>query len=310
MAGMQVALRVLSVMLAVLFSACGKSGDTPVLAVKEWRSFVIPPEGTVQPTPRSMTTGPANELAVLDTAGRVLVYSADGALLRQWKMLDVQFGKPEGIVWLKDNSLVVCDTHYHRLVWFDQNGGLIRTVGKRGEGPGDFIFPVGIAMDPAENLYVCEYGGHDRIQVFTRDGRWLREFGSAGTGPGQFQRPSGLAWFDGRVFVADAVNNRIHIFKDDGSYIGLLGAGADGKSAISFNLPYDIALGPDRAFYVIEYGAGRLSKISTTGTLLARYGSSGTDEGSFATPWGLTVDPRMRVYVADTKNRRVVWLQL
>ena len=301
LAGMRVALRVLSVLIALLVCACERPEQT--LEVKQWTAFMLPPEGAVQPTPRSMTTGPNDELAVLDTSGRVLIYEAAGKLMRQWKMLDVQFGKPEGIVWLKDNNLVVCDTHYHRLVWFDQTGALIRTVGKRGEGKSEFVFPVGIAKDPAENLYVCEYGGHDRIQVFTKDGAWLREFGSAGTGPGQFQRPSGLAWHDGRVFIADAVNNRIHIYKEDGTYHGLLGG-------TPLNLPYDIALAPDGSFYVIEYGGGRLTKLSTTGALLGRYGSSGTGEGSFATPWGLSVDSKMRVYVADTKNRRVVMLQL
>lgn len=303
-AGMVVALRVLSLLIAFFISACGKdTAGVPAIPVKTWRAWMLPPEGPVQPTPRSMTTGPHDELAVLDTSGRVLIYDEKGTLLRQWKMLDVQFGKPEGIVWLANNHLVVCDTHYHRLVWFDQNGSLIRTVGSRGEAQGQFIFPVGIAKDPAENLYVCEYGGHDRIQVFSKEGIFLREFGSSGTGPGQFQRPSGLAWHGGRVFIADAVNNRIHIYKDDGKYQGVLGTAA-------LNLPYDITLAPDGAFYVIEYGAGRLTKISTNGDLLAQYGTSGTGEGNFATPWGLTVDSKMRFHIADTKNRRIVTLGL
>ncbi len=134
--GMRVALKVLAALVAMLIAACGGADSSAKLPVTQWNAWMLPPEGAVQPTPRSMTTGPNDELAVLDTSGRVLIYDAAGKLLRQWKMLDVQFGKPEGIVWLKDNSLVVCDTHYHRLVWFDQNGGLIRTVGKRGEGEG------------------------------------------------------------------------------------------------------------------------------------------------------------------------------
>ncbi len=299
------------VLLMLAFTGCKPNGAPAKLEVKAWSSFMLPTDGAVQPTPRSLTTGPHDELAIMDTAGRILIYDAKGALLRQWKMLDVQFGKPEGIVWLKDDRIVVCDTHYRRLVWFDQQGRVLHTVGgEKGTGPSQFIYPVGICKDPAENLYVCEYGGHDRVQVFTRDGVWLREFGSAGTGPGQFQRASGLVWHEGRVFVADAVNNRIHIFKDSGEYLGLLGAGADGKSAIPFDLPYDITLGGDGALYIIEYGAGRLSRVSLEGKLLARYGTTGTGEGEFATPWGLAVDSRMRVFVADTRNRRIVTLQL
>jgi ABC-type Fe3+/spermidine/putrescine transport system ATPase subunit/sugar lactone lactonase YvrE len=297
-------------LLVVSFSGCKRGGDVPTLTVKSWRTWMLPTDGAVQPTPRSLTTGPHDELAVMDTAGRVLIYDAAGVLLRQWQMLDVQFGKPEGIVWLKDDRIVVCDTHYRRLVWFDQQGRVLKTLGQHGKGRGEFIYPVGICKDAAENLYVCEYGGNDRVQVFTRDGEWLREFGSPGTGTAQFQRPSGLAWRDGNVFVADAINNRVLVFTDAGKFLGLLGAGADGTSALIFNLPYDITLAPDGAFYVIEYGAGRLTKVSPDGKLLGRYGNSGMGEGQFATPWGLTADSRMRVLVADTKNRRIVSLQL
>jgi iron(III) transport system ATP-binding protein len=292
--------------LVLILAGCDRSGRAPTLAVKSWHAWMLPPEGPVQPTPRSLTTGPNNEVAVLDTAGRVIIYDANGTLLRQWKMLDVQFGKPEGIVWLTDGRIVVCDTHYHRLVWFDQTGKVLKTVGQRGVGNAEFVFPVGITKDQAENLYVCEYGGHDRIQVFTRDGEWLREFGEMGTGPGKFQRPSGLVWHDGRVYIADAVNNRVLVFKDSGEFLEKFG----GENAPVFDLPYDITLAPDGHLYVIEYGAGRLSKLTLSGKVIGQYAKSGSGEAEFATPWGLAVDSRMRVLVADTKNRRIVALQL
>jgi iron(III) transport system ATP-binding protein len=287
-------------------SACKQSNEAPIISVKSSRTWMLPADGAVQPTPRSLTTGPQDQLAVMDTAGRVLIYDANGTLLRQWKMLDVQFGKPEGIVWLKDDRIVVCDTHYRRLVWFDQQGNVLKTLGQHGKGRGEFVYPVGICKDAAENLYVCEYGGNDRVQVFTRDGEWLREFGSPGTGEAQFQRPSGLVWHEGKIFVADAINNRVLVFTDAGKYIGPLG----GAQPPTFNLPYDITLAPDGTLYVIEYGAGRLTRLSTDGQLLGRYGSSGRGDAEFATPWGLTVDSRMRVLVADTMNRRIVALQL
>ncbi len=302
-------LALLIVLLFALLTACQRN-TAPVLEVKSWHAWMLPADDAKQPTPRSMATGPHDEVAVMDTAGRILIYDASGTLLRQWKMLDVQFGKPEGIVWLADDRLVVCDTHYRRLVWFDQSGHVLRMVGQEGRGHGEFIFPVGICKDAAENLYVCEYGGNDRIQVFTREGKWLREFGSCGTGPGQFQRPSGLTWHDGRIYVSDAVNNRIHIFKDTGESLGLLGAKSDGTNTLALNLPYDITYAPDGSLYIIEYGAGRLSRVALDGHLLARYGTTGTAEAQFATPWGLTIDSKMRALIADTKNRRIVALQL
>ena len=114
-------------------------------------------------------------------------------------------------------------------------------------------------------------------------------------------------WREGKVFGAERSTTaaRVH-----GGEISSPRRGATGKSAFTFNLPYDITVAPDGALYVIEYGAGRLTKVSPDGKLLGRYGSSGTGEAQFATPWGLTADSRMRVLVADTKNRRIVALQL
>ena len=38
--------------------------------------------------------------------------------------------------------------------------------------------------------------------------------------------------------------------------------------------------------------------------------SPGTGEEQLYTPWGLAVDPSLRVHIADTGNRRIVELQL
>lgn len=290
-----------------LATACHRESAPPALIAREWRAWPLPPEGASLPTPRSLATGKNDEIAALDTAGRVLIFSAAGALQRQWHMLDVKVGKPEGIVVLEGGRVVVCDTHYHRVVWFDEHGQWLRHIGRKGAGAGEFFYPVGICKDPAENLYICEYGGNDRVQKFTREGEWLASFGTFGTGAGQFQRPSGLTWLAGKIYVSDAVNNRVLIFTDAGKYLGVLGA-ADAPP-LAFHLPYDIAAGGDGALYVLEYGAGRLTKISPDGRILGRCGRTGSGEGEFATPWGLTIDAQMRLFVADTKNRRIVRLR-
>ena len=298
----------IAIFVAVIFAACHREAKISTLTAREWRVWQLPPEGAALPTPRSLATGLDDEIAALDTAGRVLIYNADGVLQRQWHMLDVSVGKPEGIVVLKDGRVVVCDTHYHRVVWFDAQGQWLKNIGQNGTRDGKFIYPVGICKDAEENLYICEYGGNDRVQKFTREGEWLASFGSFGTEPGQFQRPSGLAWHAGRIYVTDAVNNRVLIFTDRGKYLGLLGA--PGQPPLAFNLPYDIAVGGDGALYIIEYGAGRLSRVSLDGRLLGRFGHTGSGEGEFATPWGLTIDSQMRLRIADTKNRRIVALKL
>jgi iron(III) transport system ATP-binding protein len=183
---------------------------------------------------------------------------------------------------------------------------VLRTFGREGQGPGEFIYPVAVTKDAQENLYIAEYGSNDRVQKFTSDGTFLLAFGAFGTRPGEFQRPSGLAWRDGKIYAADAFNNRIQVFTDDGKFLKIL---ASGESPLALKLPYDLKLGADDTLYVVEYGAGRVTRLDLNGRVLGRYGSTGTGPGQFATPWGIAVDAKKHIYVADTGNRRVVELQ-
>jgi sugar lactone lactonase YvrE len=207
----------------------------------------------------------------------------------------------------------VADTHYHRVVVFDRVGTVLRMFGELGEGPGQFIYPVSITKDNSGHLYVAEYGGNDRIQKFTEAGEFVTAFGSFGTDEGQFQRPSGVIWVAGEpggtLYIADAINNRVHVYSDDGEFRGTIVDSAR-ESSVVVEYPYDIAPGPRETLFIVEYGAGRVTQISRDGELIGRYGSVGRDEGQFYTPWGIAVDARGRVFVADTGNHRTVELSL
>ena len=303
--GDRVVLRALLALLLVIAIGCGRTA-APALPVREAHAWAMPPDGAVIPAPRSVAIGPNDEVFALDTAGRVLVFDQDGALLRQWRMPEVAVGKPEGVCVLSDGRVVVCDTHYGRLVIFDQQGKELGRIGRTGRGPGEFIYPVGITRDDDDDIYVCEYGGNDRVQKFNARGEFVLAFGSFGTGPGAFQRPSGIAWRGGTLYVADAINNRIQAFSGEGKFLGVVGDG----TGPALYYPYGIVIGRDGALYIVEYGAGRLDKISPDGRLLGAYGTSGRGDGQLSTPWGLAVDSKMRVRIADTGNRRIVELKL
>ena len=269
----------------------------PVTVKRVWP---LPPAGTSLPAPRSVARGLAGEWVVLDTVGRVLVYDDAGRLRRQWTMPETAAGRPEGACVLQDGRIVVCDTHYHRVVVFEPTGQVAAMFGREGRGPGEFIYPVAVAKDDQENLYIGEYGSNDRVQKFTRDGKFLLAFGSFGTGPGQFQRPSGIVWTAGNVVVADAFNNRLQEFTATGQYRRTLGP-------VTLHFPYDLRAGDDGAWYVVEYGAGCVTKLDRDGRLLARFGGTGRGPDQLATPWGLAV-AGPRIVVADTGNRRLVEL--
>jgi len=301
-AGRTVRVRLLAMLCLVLAVVGCDSGADPALIVRSEEVWTLPPEGTKFPAPRAITAGSDGESFVLDNAGRVLVLDDRGECLRKWWMPEYTVGKPERVLVCRDGTLAIADTHYHRVVLFDQQGQLKSMFGRHGEGPGEFIYPVAIAEDDRHNLYVCEYGGHDRVQVFRPDGTYVSEFGSFGAGPGQFQRPSGILWRDGKLYIVDAFNNRVQVFHEDGRLAELP---PDAFTA-ELHYPYDIASANDGRFYVVEYGTGRVTCFDNDGRLLGRYGHSGDGAGQLSRPWGLGVDDRGRVLIADTDNRRVI----
>jgi len=285
---------------------CIESATGPLLTVVEETYWTPPPEGLKIPAPRAVTAASDGTVYALDNAGRILVFDADGQTETSWFMPEYSVGKPERLLVTRSGELVIADTHYHRVVIFDRAGKLLRMFGRKGEAPGEFIYPVAVAEDERANLYVCEYGGHDRVQIFRPDGTYVSEFGRFGTGTGQFQRPSGIVWHDGLLYIADAFNNRIHVVNEHGQPAPI----SPQAFAADLHYPYDIARGPTGDFFVVEYGAGRVTQFTPAGDLVGRYGQTGTEIGMFSTPWGLSVTPAGKVLVADTGNRRIVELTM
>ncbi len=271
--------------------------------VKERRNIVVPSDGPSLPAPRTVAIGRDGAILVLDTAGRFLVYEPGGELRHEWRMPDSKVGKPEGVCELNDGRYVVADTHYHRLVFFDRTGQAVAFLGSLGKEPGQFIYPIKVTTDPAGNLYVAEYGGNDRVQKFSADLKFLVAMGKNGTENEGLQRASGVVWHDHKIFVSDAVNNAVKVFSDDGKFLKVLST-----PELGLKLPYDLASGSTNSLYIIEYGAGRVTRVSFDGTLQGRYGTPGTGPGHFRTPWGIGVNPKGEVFVADTGNRQVIKL--
>ena len=203
--------------------------------------------------------------------------------------------------------MAVADTHYSRIVLFDQQGKIESMFGEHGTGPGQFIYPVDVAQDDQGDLYISEYGGNDRVQKFDANGKFLLGFGGPGADPGQFQRACGLVHHKGKIYVADAGNHRVQAFALDGKFLGVLGSQ---NKPVSLHYPYDVCAGADGSLYVIEYGAGRITCLDSNGKLLGRFGSSGRGENQFHTPWGIAIDSKGRLRVADTGNARIVELEL
>lgn len=303
----QKGLSLLVAFVAGIVGGCEQPADFQnTLRVTQIRNWSMPAAGARIPAPRALAFDSHGDLFVLDDAGRVLVFDSDGKLQRQWFMPEYDVGKPEGICLFQDGRIAVADTHYHRVVLFNHDGDVLSMHGERGSEPGQFVYLSAITQDPSGNYYVCEYGGNDRVQKFDSEGNWLTAFGGFGTAPGEFQRPMGIVWNEGLVYVADAINNRIQVFQDNGEFVEIPG---NETASPSLHYPYDLAGGPDGDLFTVEYGGNRVTRLNLLGNTLGTFGATGHETGRFSTPWGLAVDSGGRIVVADTGNRRLVELQ-
>ena len=107
------------------------------------------------------------------------------------------------------------------------------------------------------------------MQVFTRVGAFLSEWGTPGSGDGQFNAPFGLALGpSGYVYVT-------------GAHVGDHSSGAHGRAT------------------------HRVQVFSADGTFVTKWGTLGSDDGQFSSPFGIAVDPSGTIYVADHANDRI-----
>jgi ABC-type Fe3+/spermidine/putrescine transport system ATPase subunit/DNA-binding beta-propeller fold protein YncE len=303
----RVRLNLITILLMVsllLITGCKPSGSGSKIPVKNTSVWSVPLDDISVPAPRSAKMLPDGRMVVLDTAGRVLLYDNAGKVTDTWHLPTNVNGNPEGTCLLQDNTIGVADTHYHRIVFFDMTGKITKMFGQRGEAPGQFIYPVSLTQDKDGFVYVVEYGGNDRVQKFTADMQHVMTFGKAGTGVGEFQRASGCLLHDGKLYVADAINNRLLVFDTQtGKHIDTLGAE-------HLDLPYDLAIDDREHFYIAEYGAGRVTEMDLSGKIIATFGSTGRGANQFMTPWSLTVTSDHKLRIMDTGNRRIVELEL
>ena len=172
-----------------------------------------------------------------------------------------------------------------------------------GSGDGQFVWPVAMAFDSRERLYITDEHNH-RITVYGSDGEYLSKWGSLGAGEGELNGPAGIAIdSDDNVFVVDQNNNRVQKFDTDGKHI--LSWGSEGSGQGQFNLPWGAAVDSDGDVYVADWRNDRIQKFSGGGEFISAFGESGQGDGQLSRPSGVAVDADGNIYVADWGNERV-----
>ena len=87
---------------------------------------------------------------------------------------NLHFFNPYSITVDKTGNAYVCDSGNHRIQKFDKTGKYLLTIGKRGQGPGEFYHPYNVHINSAGEVLVENSGS--KIIVFDQNGKYLRMF--------------------------------------------------------------------------------------------------------------------------------------
>ena len=165
--------------------------------------------------------------------------------------------------------------------------------------------PWGVAVNKKGEIIVTENGSDsyaNRVSIFSHSGEKLRSFGSKGSGQGQFTGPRCVAVDDdSNILVADAWNDRIQKFTEDGKFITTVGVG--GNKPLQFNIPTGIAIHPvSKKVYVTESLNHRIQILNPDLTSHSMFGSKGSDKGQFDQPRGIAFDSQQNVFVTENRS--------
>lgn len=72
-----------------------------------------------------------------------------------------------------DENVFILDYKETQVKVFNRSAKLLRTFGKKGQGPGEFSRPLGIFISPNGEVFI-EDSPNRRLAVFTREGKFLR----------------------------------------------------------------------------------------------------------------------------------------
>lgn len=182
---------------------------------------------------------------------KIFVYDENGSAQRVIGSAEELY-RPTGIAIDRELGLLyVADTLQHHIKVYTLEGKLISTIGKRGDGDGEFNFPTNVNIDRRNGNIVVGDTQNFRIQIFDKNGKFVSRFGQVGDKPGMFARPKGVAVdTEGHIYAADGAFNNIQIFNDKGEL--LLYFGGAGTAPGTFQLPTALYCDEEDRLYSTE----------------------------------------------------------
>ena len=271
-----------------------------------------------------------------NTAPPVLVFDQAGNLLRAWG------GPGQGYEWPSSNHGIHVD--YKGNVWiggngekdahllkFTNDGKFIMQVGQSGKNAGsndleNFGRVAKIWVDPKTNeAYIADGYLNKRIAVLDADtGKMKRYWGAYGNKPDdadpgpydpaaapaqQFRNPVHCVErsVDDLIYVCDRANDRLQVFKPDGTFVREQFYARNTKGAGSV---WDIVFSkdPQQKFIFLADGQNERIRIIQRDTLeeLTSFGGGGRQPGQFYGVHSISMDSKGSLYTTETyEGKRV-----
>src|SRR3954470_13150965 len=214
---------------------------------------------------------------------------------------------------------------------FTQDGKFLMQIGKPATSKGsndvaNLRLPAKTFVDKETNeLYVADGYGNHRVIVFDAEtGKYKRHWGAYGNKPDdtdagrydpaaappqQFRNPVHCSELsnDNLLYVCDRVNDRIQVFKPDGSFVK---EGFFNKDTLGSGSAWDVAFSKDAQQKYLYLADGENDKIHVilrdTLELLTSFGEGGRQPGEFYGVHSLATDSKGNVYTTETyRGQRV-----
>jgi hypothetical protein len=217
--------------------------------------------------------------------------------------------------------------YYHdsMVLEFTQDGKFIKQIGKSGASKGsndtdNVGLPAKMMVDQkTDELYVADGYGNKRVIVFDANtGKFKRYWGAYGKKPDdavmprynpndppatQFRNPVHCAELshDGMVYVCDRPNDRIQVFKADGTFVKekVLYKNTLGDGAV-----WDIAFSkdPQQKYIYLADGANEKVHILDRESLevLTSFGDGGRQPGEFYAVHSIATDSKGNIFTTET----------
>ena len=203
-----------------------------------------------------------------------------------------ELDQPSGLVLDEPNQLIyIADRGNSRIQVVSFAGKFLKRFGQ-----GILKSPWGIAVTE-DNVFVTDISLHALLQFGKKDYKLVRRTGTYGGGEGQLYHPRGLCIdYNGDVYVADCVNNRVSVFSKGLNFLKHLGTQ-------QLNNPHDVNVTPN-SVVVLDRSPNCIHFFSRGGDLLRSCVTQGED-GMVYDPVFFCLDTAGNILISDCNRHSI-----